>query len=85
MTAFLRNTLLAAAAVSALTGSALADETTKSCAKTNLNDLWSGRCCGVDSSACLGGGNGGRDHQGHQGNGGRGSTNGGSANGAGKL
>ncbi|MBZ9842326.1 hypothetical protein LB515_23480 [Mesorhizobium sp. CA15] len=73
MTAFLRNTLLAAIAVSALTGSALADETTKSCAKTNLNDLWSGRCCGVDSSACLGGGNGGRDHNN---NGGRGSTNG---------
>ena len=74
MTAFLRNTLLAAIAVSALTGSALAGETVKSCAKTNLNDLWSGRCCGIDSSACLGGGNGGR---GHQGNGGRGSgTNG---------
>ncbi|TPI46236.1 hypothetical protein FJW05_15385 [Mesorhizobium sp. B2-9-1] len=73
MTAFLRNTLLAAIAVSALTGSALADETTKSCAKTNLNELWSGRCCGVNSSACLGGGNGGRDHNN---NGGRGSTNG---------
>ena len=76
MTAFLRNTFLAAVAVSALTGSALADETYKSCAKTNLNDLWSGRCCGTDSSACLGGGNGGRDHGN---NGGRGS----STNGAG--
>ncbi|TPI34786.1 hypothetical protein FJ414_19465 [Mesorhizobium sp. B3-1-6] len=84
MTAFLRNTLLAAVAVSALTGSALADETVKSCAKTNFNDLWSGRCCSVGSANCPGGGNG-RDHQGHQGNGGRGSTNGGSANGAGKL
>ncbi|MDX8531995.1 hypothetical protein RFM41_07420 [Mesorhizobium sp. VK25A] len=73
MTAFLRNTFLAAVAVSALTGSALADETYKSCAKTNLNDLWSGRCCGTDSSTCLGGGNGGR---GHGDNGGRGSTNG---------
>ncbi|MBZ9762726.1 hypothetical protein LB553_17835 [Mesorhizobium sp. CA8] len=79
MTACLRNTLLAAIAASALSGSALADETTKSCAKTSLNDLWSGRCCSVSSANCLGGGNGGRDHQGHQGNGGRGSTNGGSA------
>ncbi|KAA3441809.1 hypothetical protein C7I87_33570 [Mesorhizobium sp. SARCC-RB16n] len=76
MTAFLRNTLLAAAAVSALTGSALADET-KSCAKTNLNDLWSGRCCSAGASDCLGGGNGGRDH--HD-NGGRG-NNGGSTTG----
>ncbi|RVD54733.1 hypothetical protein EN828_30520 [Mesorhizobium sp. M2D.F.Ca.ET.185.01.1.1] len=76
MTAFLRNTLLAAAAVSALTGSALADETYKSCAATNLNDLWSGRCCSVGSANCLGGGNGGRDHQGREGKGGRGSTNG---------
>ncbi|AZO17650.1 hypothetical protein EJ069_24760 [Mesorhizobium sp. M2A.F.Ca.ET.043.05.1.1] len=85
MTSFLRNTLLAAVAVSALTGSALADQTYKSCAATNLNDLWSGRCCSVGSANCLGGGNGGRDHQGHEGKGGRGSTNGGSANGAGKF
>ncbi|SFP13673.1 hypothetical protein SAMN03159463_03655 [Mesorhizobium sp. NFR06] len=77
MTAFLRNTLLAAVAVSALTGSALADDTVKSCAKSNLNDLWSGRCCSVSSANCLGGGNGGRDHHGDNGgNGGRGSTNG---------
>ncbi|RAZ75030.1 hypothetical protein [Mesorhizobium atlanticum] len=76
MTAFLRNALLAAAAVSALTGSALADQTYKSCAATNLNDLWSGRCCSVGSANCPGGGNG-RDHQGHQGKGDRGSTNGG--------
>jgi len=80
MTAFLRNTLLAAVAVSALTGSALADQTYKGCAATNLNDLWSGRCCDVSSANCLGGGNG-RDHQG---NGGRGSPNGGSTHGAGK-
>ncbi|RWE74786.1 MAG: hypothetical protein EOS63_25345 [Mesorhizobium sp.] len=79
MTSFLRNTLLAAVAISALTGSALADQTYKSCAATNLNDLWSGRCCSVGSANCLGGGNGGRDHQGHEGKGGRGSTNGGSA------
>ncbi|TIU85646.1 MAG: hypothetical protein E5V74_18275 [Mesorhizobium sp.] len=85
MTSFLRNTLLAAVAVSALTGSALADQIYKSCAATNLNDLWSGRCCSVGSANCLGGGNGGRDHQGHEGKGGRGSTNGGSANGAGKF
>ena len=80
MTAFLRNIFLAAVAVSALTGSALADQTDKGCAATNLNDLWSGRCCSVGSANCLGGGNG-RDHQG---NGGRGSPNGGSTNGAGK-
>ncbi|MDX8527198.1 hypothetical protein RFM68_22105 [Mesorhizobium sp. MSK_1335] len=71
MTAFLRNTLLAAVAMSALTGSALADQTDTSCAKTNLHDLWAGRCCSYSSANCLGGG--GRDHQG---NGGRGSTNG---------
>ena len=84
MTAFLRNALLAAAAVSALTGSALADQTVTSCAKTTLNDLWSGRCCSAaGASDCLGGGNGGRDH--HD-NGGP-STNGGGNNGgtAGKL
>ena len=79
MTALLRNTLLAAVAVSALTGSALADQTYKGCAATNLNDLWSGRCCSAGSADCLGGGNGGRDHDG---NGGRGSP--GSTNGAGK-
>ena len=77
MTAFLRNTFLAAVAVSALTGSALADQTAKSCAKTNLNDLWAGRCCDMSSANCLGGGNG---RQGHGDNGGRG----GNTNGAGK-
>ncbi|TPN84124.1 hypothetical protein FJ987_03050 [Mesorhizobium sp. CU2] len=77
MTAFLRNTLLTAVAISALAGSALADETYKSCAKTNLNDLWSGRCCSMSSANCLGGGNGGRGD--HNNNGGRGS----STNGAG--
>jgi hypothetical protein len=76
MTAFLRNTFLAAVAVSALTGSALADQTV-SCAKTNLHDLWAGRCCTAGGSDCLGGGNGG---QGHGDKGGRG----GSTNGAGK-
>ncbi|WP_217576986.1 hypothetical protein [Mesorhizobium sp. GbtcB19] len=75
MTAFLRNTLLAVAAVSVLTGSALADQTDISCAKTKTNDLWAGRCCSYSSANCLGGG--GRDHHG---NGGRG----GSTNGAGK-
>lgn len=73
MTAFLRNTLLAAVAVSALTGSALADQAVTSCAKTKLNDLWSGRCCGAGSASCPGGG-GGRDHSD---NSGRGSANGG--------
>jgi len=77
MTAFFRNTFLAAVAVSALTGSALADQTVKTCAKTDVNDLWSGRCCGYGSADCLGGGNG---RQGHGDKGGRG----GSTNGAGK-
>ncbi|TGQ74584.1 MAG: hypothetical protein E5V49_11255 [Mesorhizobium sp.] len=62
MTAFLRNTLLAAVAVSAMSGSALADQTAKTCAYTNLNDLWTGRCCNVGESNCLGGGNNGHDH-----------------------
>lgn len=75
MTAFLRNSFLAAVAISALTGSALADQTV-TCGKTNLNDLWSGRCCDAGGKDCLGGGNGGRG--GHD-NGGRG----GSTNGAG--
>ena len=62
MTAFLRNTLLAVAAVSALGGSAMADQTV-SCVHTNLNDLWAGRCCGTaGASDCLGGGNNGHDH-----------------------
>ncbi|RUW53161.1 MULTISPECIES: hypothetical protein [unclassified Mesorhizobium] len=79
MTAFLRNTLLAAAAVSALTGSALAEQTIPSCAKTSLNDLWSGRCCGAaGASDCLGGGNGGRDH-GNHGDHGRGGNGGSTA------
>ncbi|BCG77319.1 hypothetical protein [Mesorhizobium sp. 113-3-3] len=62
MTALLRNTLLAFAAVSALGGSAMADQTV-SCVHTNLNDLWAGRCCGTaGASDCLGGGNNGHDH-----------------------
>ncbi|QKC94049.1 hypothetical protein [Mesorhizobium sp. NZP2298] len=75
MTAFLRNTLLAVAAVSALGGSAMAGQTV-SCSHTNLNDLWAGRCCGTaGASDCLGGGNGGRgDHD-------RPGTNGGNPNG----
>ncbi|GLQ80642.1 hypothetical protein GCM10007881_41610 [Mesorhizobium huakuii] len=74
MTAFLRNTLLAFAAVSALGGSAMADQTV-SCAHTNLNDLWAGRCCGTaGASDCLGGGNNGHDHGG--------STKGGNPNGS---
>ncbi|TPM26100.1 hypothetical protein [Mesorhizobium sp. B2-3-4] len=78
MTSFLRNTLLAVAAVSSLAGTAMADET-KSCAKTNLNDLWAGNCCGAaGASDCLGGGNGGNG--GHGDNGGRGTNgNGGAA------
>ncbi|MBZ9909719.1 hypothetical protein LB557_27345 [Mesorhizobium sp. BR115XR7A] len=75
MTAFLRNTLLAAAAVSALTGSALAGQTIPSCANSNLNDLWAGRCCGeAGASDCLGGGNGGQGHGDHGRGGNGGST-----------
>ena len=76
MTAFLRNTFLAAVAVSSFAGSAMADQTV-SCANTNLNDLWAGRCCGMaGASDCLGGGN-----NGHGDHGGRG-TNGGGNNGS---
>ena len=68
MTAFLRNTLLAAVAVSSLAGTAMADQTT-SCASTNLNDLWAGRCCdAAGASGCLGGGNGGHGDNGGRGN-----------------
>ncbi|MFA6154943.1 hypothetical protein [Mesorhizobium sp.] len=96
MTAFLRNTLLAAAAVASLAGSALADETIPSCAKTSLNDLWSGRCCDAGASDCRGGGrrhydngdpgqNGG-EHNGGGDNGGRGNNGGGNNGGtAGKA
>ena len=73
MTAFLRNSFLAAVAVSALTGSALADQTV-TCSHSNLNDLWSGRCCSAGSADCMGGGNGGHDHNDNGGRGG--STNG---------
>jgi hypothetical protein len=66
MTALLRNAFLAAVAVSALTGSAFADQTI-SCVNTKTNDLWSGRCCNAGDSNCLGGGNNGHEH-GHQGN-----------------
>ncbi|MER9376362.1 hypothetical protein [Mesorhizobium sp. M0491] len=75
MTAFLRNTLLAAIAVSSMAGSAMADQTTTSCAKTNLNDLWAGRCCGdAGASDCLGGGNNGHGGNGDHGRGGNGGT-----------
>ncbi|MEO5759004.1 MAG: hypothetical protein ABIQ51_19310 [Mesorhizobium sp.] len=80
MTAFLRNTLLAAVAVSGFAGSAMAKEIVPSCAYSSLNDLWSGRCCNLNDSNCLGGGNGGRDH----GDKGGQSTNGGNNGPAGK-
>ncbi|MER9329325.1 hypothetical protein NKJ26_07150 [Mesorhizobium sp. M0152] len=80
MTAFIRNILLAAVAVSSLAGTASADQTIPSCAKTSTNDLWSGRCCSNGDSNCLGGGNNGRDHgnKGGRGDNGRG-NNGGAA------
>ncbi|UVK42672.1 hypothetical protein BPNPMPFG_004374 [Mesorhizobium sp. AR07] len=71
MTALLRNAFLAAVTVSALAGSAFADQTITSCAKTATNDLWSGRCCSNGDANCLGGGhdhgdNGGRGDHGRQ-------------------
>ncbi|QND67779.1 hypothetical protein HB777_30105 [Mesorhizobium loti] len=72
MTALLRNAFLAAVAVSALAGPALADQTI-SCANTQTNDVWAGRCCGAGDSSCLGGGNNGHDHGDH-GRGGNGGT-----------
>ncbi|MFD2053869.1 hypothetical protein ACFSQT_12465 [Mesorhizobium calcicola] len=74
MTALLRNALLAAVALSALAGSALADQTITGCGKTPTNDLWSGRCCGVGDSNCLGGGNDGHDHGNKGGRGDKGGT-----------
>ena len=65
MTALLRNAFLAAIAVSALAGSAFADQTI-TCVKTKTNDQWAGRCCSVDSN-CPGREHGGHDH-GHPGN-----------------
>ncbi|RWC54499.1 MAG: hypothetical protein EOS56_28500 [Mesorhizobium sp.] len=72
MTALLRNAFLAAVAVSALAGPALADQTVTSCATSPTNDLWSGRCCGASDSSCLGGGNNGHDHGDKGGRGGNG-------------
>lgn len=74
MTAFLRATFLAAVAMSALAGPALADQTVTSCVNTSTNDLWSGRCCGAGDSNCLGGGNNGHDHD--RGDNGRGNNGG---------
>ncbi|RUX21904.1 hypothetical protein EOA13_36570 [Mesorhizobium sp. M7A.F.Ca.US.011.01.1.1] len=74
MTALLRNALLAEVAVSAMSGSALADQTVTSCAQTQTNDLWSGRCCGAGESNCLGGGNNGHDHSDKGGRGNNGGT-----------
>lgn len=74
MTAFLRNTLLAAVAVSSLTGSALADQTIPGCANSKLNNLWSGRCCGIGTSDCLGGEKGNHEHHDKGGRGNNGGT-----------
>jgi hypothetical protein len=70
MTAFLRNALLAAVAVSSMAGSALADQTV-SCSQTSTNDVWAGRCCDVRESSCLGGGHEHGDHGNHGGRGGQ--------------
>ena len=68
MTAILRNTLLAAIAVSALAGSAMAGQSSiiKECNNTPTNKLWAGRCCGVGGSICLGGEGHGRGDHGRQ-------------------
>ncbi|UCI06240.1 hypothetical protein [Mesorhizobium sp. B1-1-8] len=69
MTAILRNTLLAAVAVSALAGSAMAGQQTvkTECENKSGNTLWTARCCGVGSADCLGG-----SHDHNHDNGGRG-------------
>jgi hypothetical protein len=72
MTAFLRNTFLAAVAVSSLAGSALADQNIPSCSKTSTESNWGNRCCEVSGKNCLGGGRGGN----HDSTGGRGGPNG---------
>ncbi|WP_296743448.1 hypothetical protein [Mesorhizobium sp.] len=71
MTKMLRNTLLAAAAISALAGSAMAaQQTTRTeCDNTPTNALWAGRCCGAGDSSCLGGS--GHDHDNRGGDRGR--------------
>ncbi|MER8374356.1 hypothetical protein [Mesorhizobium sp. M1396] len=74
MTLLLRNAFLAAIALSALAGPALANQTIPSCANTSTNDLWSGRCCSVGESNCLGGGNNGHDHNDKGGRGNNGGT-----------
>ncbi|WP_192242998.1 hypothetical protein [Mesorhizobium silamurunense] len=65
MTNILRNALLAAVAVSALGGSAMAGQQIYECNNTPTNKLWAGRCCGVGDANCLGGeshGQGRGDH-----------------------
>ena len=68
MTAILRNALLAAVAISALAGSAVAGQQTvrTECDNTPTNKLWAGRCCGVGDSNCLGGEGHGHESQGRQ-------------------
>ena len=57
MTKILRNAFLAAVAVSALAGSAMAQQTTTyTCANTPTNKLWAGRCCDIGDANCMGGG-----------------------------
>ena len=68
MTSFLRNAFLAAVAVSSMSGSALADQTTPSC--TKYDNIW-GNCC-YDSSCRDTNGN----HGDHGSTGGRGGPNG---------
>jgi hypothetical protein len=71
MTAFLRNTFLAAVAVSSMAGSALADQTTPSC--TKHDNIW-GNCCYMGGSACRPDVDG--NHGDHGSTGGRGGPNG---------
>jgi hypothetical protein len=69
MTAIVRNTLLAFAAISALAGSAMAEQkATKMECGTTTSQEWTGRCCGLGGNACLGGG--GNNNGGHGGRGG---------------
>lgn len=71
MTTILRNTLLAAAAISAMAGSAFAGGQTfkTECDKTIASDFWNGRCCGTGDANCMGGENHDHDRGGNRGNG----------------
>jgi hypothetical protein len=63
MTNILRNTLLAAVAISTLAGPAMAAQQAvrTECENTPTNKLWAGRCCSSGDTNCIHGE--GHDHQ----------------------